>query len=527
MTSLSQGYGGTVSNLRHTAQSICVRGYRYLKYAPENAQANISSNIDDITEENVETPYMSIKDIFVKLTTGEVPVTDTHTGEQYRSARDFVMLNQDVNVSIPGRFLLWSAEMITSIGVPFSDVLDVIQNVSDSIHEGVYFVFSPPESHREIPRLCSVYNILDCSTDPSNIKVTMVNLTRACELLLGNTAGDLGQNVNDRSSVGDEPNFEEMVAETVVTDREEIVSTSSTRIFPASSTVSEKETVTTRQSSSNTQYMGERLCKHIIYQPMRIRKTPFMFSTLLKLDESGAISLTVSKGFSSWKSLRCVFEPTQQKYGGSKLFNSTSTCQVDVECTQGRIFVNEECLVPALVLLHASATHEASPTDFFRVLKNLIDFSGILNHPNMALWQDPSTCLTNSSTQSQLGNVKNEFFGTYHVLRSTFTNSTDKGIPLQRQLEETVALLELNNKTLTKPISTLRLCIFPRGKQGLGEPLSERIKSLGRLFPLAYQHIDKISVRAPPDGEPESLRSPHYRLRLVMYKNQPTHALAI
>ncbi|GFO26469.1 hypothetical protein PoB_005297400, partial [Plakobranchus ocellatus] len=52
------------SNLRHTAQSICVRGYRYLKHAPDNAQANISSDMDDLTEENVETPYMSIKGWF-------------------------------------------------------------------------------------------------------------------------------------------------------------------------------------------------------------------------------------------------------------------------------------------------------------------------------------------------------------------------------------------------------------------------------------------------------------------------------
>ncbi|GFO20553.1 hypothetical protein PoB_004705800 [Plakobranchus ocellatus] len=195
------------------------------------------------------------------------------------------------------------------------------------------------------------------------------------------------------------------------------------------------------------------------------------------------------------------------------------------------MFVNGECLVPALVLLHASATYEASPTDFLRVLKNLIDFSGILNHPNMALWQDPSTCLTNSSIRSQLGNEKNEFFGTYHVLRSTFITSNDKGMPLQRQLEETAALLELNNKTLTKPISTLRLCIFPWGKQGLGEPLSERIKSLGRLFPLAYQHIDEISVSKTicqgipwPWAEPRILNDPSFRCGTILPKHNDTRS---
>ncbi|GFS20597.1 ATP-dependent DNA helicase PIF1 [Elysia marginata] len=403
------------SPLRH-AQAECVGAYNYLVYKDGGASVSRGHGI---------ATNLTIRDLEDSLRSGNVVVTDTDTGIQYKSAEDFASLNPGLEKQEAKRRLsYWTPKLMFLYLQGIEDLINLLKESTAILSDDVRLAFQP-DGIASVARQCPLQNILTC---PGAISFRLTNVSFVCEslpnatALWGQRSASMGTHIPGSTGL-----------QRVDGDVADLIR--------------DKARLATRTLFQVEQNKPQE-CSDRFFNPVSISKT-YSFTTLLDLHNMERLRLVPELKSYKWRSIECKNAPAPE-YQSPGTTGNHSSCQPNVVCNKGLLYVNGVCGHPAMMMLHVKSTNGENQisSKVKVVLKDLFDeLSGSLNQPSkLVVYQHLNSCLISDPSENG-SSSRQDYYGLYYVLEHQLEPSTTFHLPASKLIAD--ALKHGNTKNLS------------------------------------------------------------------------------
>ena len=335
-------------------------------------------------------------------------VTDVVTGVQYMSEADWRLLHPQVDPSGSNRLAQWTTTLKSRDHIQLPQLSGWMKNKTKPFGEDLKLIFNPPHSNS---RSCLTQTVLSCEEELKGEAGSLFvqNLTHACEII-----------VYKKLLVNKTALFK---WELKTTEEGTMVRESDADLFLGTSQ-------NINNLFSTTAYtLAPRSTKIMFFKPYCVMafvvdadRTPFAFSYLLNVKESGGASLVPDTKPASWESITCDIpanlgpEAIDEDLTQTRETNTLArSCQLEVNCGNGLLYSNGFCQRPYLLLLEVHAAVGIDPEIFRVAMEIFINSSKVLTKKDTFLWQDPASCFDHQ--EGEIGSNTSSYYGLYYILR--------------------------------------------------------------------------------------------------------------
>ncbi|GFN90827.1 hypothetical protein PoB_001733300 [Plakobranchus ocellatus] len=433
------------TTFRH-AKPVCVEGKIFLTYNGPDESADDTGLREEKHTKTLLSGLVSSKsleDLAEAFRNKDTFVTDTVSGNQYRSARDFALLHPGMKENLVERLVYWRAQLYFPPVFHIKDYIALVQNSSRPINASAYLLYVPDDDRVERVRQCPLQARFVCRLENGKTKMKILsNFGKVCHVI-SNSSKLIEWRMSAHSAV----RITEPVQTAVLTmttayaEKEE-------KIFSSNGSFTTMPTLNIPE-----------LCRYSFVNVPSYMKAQFSFPVLLNVNARGSLSLTAKVEEIIWTTINCSV-PLPPVYDGVGNSNHNADCQPQISCKSSDIFYFDgKCMRPAMITIKMTVQPGANDTDFPPEVKYLIDASGLLNNSELVVSRDPDSCYSKKSNSTLT-----TFYGIFYIKEYPRTPPTNSLQSLASKMAHALTMKESNK--LMQP--AVELCLFLVGLKSSG-----------------------------------------------------------